>query len=270
MGRKIEFIYPVKTASVSVTGAQCELGCAHCGGHYLAHMLSLPQAQTLATQRYDSILVSGGCRRDGWVPWQEHLPALMALKSRFNLNMHVGLIRDEQQARQLAAIADCVSYDFVGDDATIKEVYGLTATVEDYVAGYRLLRRYTRVIPHICLGLNGGILVGEERALDILAAEGVAALVFIVFTPTAETRYAHCAPPELTAIRRLWDKARAMFPGVPLKLGCMRPGGAYRQTLDMAAVTTGLDAVVLPAPSAVAYAREHGFTIVRKEECCVL
>ena len=270
MGRKIEFVYPVRTAGVSVTGPACELGCAHCGGHYLAGMRTLAQAADLSPAQFDSLLVSGGCRRDGQVPWQEHRQALAALKGRFTLNMHVGLIRDAQQAAQVAALADCVSYDFVGDDATIREVYGLPATVEDYVAGYRLLRRYTRVVPHICLGLKGGVLAGEERALDILATEGVAGVVFIVFTPTAGTRYAHCPPPDLTAIRQLLIKARALLPQVPLKLGCMRPGGRYRQALDVAAVAAGLDAVVLPAPPAVAYAREHNFTIVRREECCVL
>lgn len=270
MGRKIEFVYPVKTASVSVTGANCELGCAHCGGHYLAQMHPLEQVGALSTERYASVLVSGGCRRDGQVPWQEHRQALAALKRHFTLNMHVGLIWNEQQATQVAALADCVSYDFVGDDATIREVYGLSATVDDYVVGYRLLRRHTRVVPHICLGLKGGVLAGEERALAILAAEGVTELVFIVFTPTAGTHYANCSPPDLAAVQRLLVKARAMFPDVPLKLGCMRPGGRYRQALDVSAVAAGLDAVVLPAPQAVAYAREHGFTIVRKEECCVL
>lgn len=269
MGRTIEFVYPVKTASVSVTGSHCELGCAHCGGHYLSHMLPLAQAGDIPAGRYTSLLVSGGCRRDGQVPWLVHQQDLQGLKKRFALNMHVGLVRDEQQAAQAAALADSISCDFVGDNAAIREVYGLSATVDDYLASYRLLRRYGRVVPHICLGLRGGVMAGEEQALEMLAAEGVEALVFIVFTPTAGTRYAHRQPPDLAAVCRVLARARTLFPRIPLKLGCMRPGGRYREELDVAAVDIGLDAVVLPAPRAVRHARKLGCTIVRKEECCV-
>ena len=42
---QITYALPVDTALVSVTGAACELDCAHCGGHYLRHMQPLEAAQ---------------------------------------------------------------------------------------------------------------------------------------------------------------------------------------------------------------------------------
>lgn len=60
-----------------------------------------------------------------------------------------------------------------------------------------------------------------------------------------------------------------MFPGTPIHLGCMRPGGAWRREADVLAIDAGVDLIVRPAPAAVEHARAQGISIVETDECCV-
>jgi hypothetical protein len=270
----IEFDYPAATQAVSVTGLQCGLDCAHCGGHYLKGMTTVEEALAAAAGPDraacpKSFLVSGGCDPRGKVPVLHHQAAIEALKAVGRVNFHVGLV-DEEEAKALAAYADAVSFDMVGDDGTIDEVFGLKRTVQEYIDSYRALRRHTKVLPHICIGLRGGRLSGEERALEILGREGADALVFIVFIPTPGTRYADRTPPPLDAVIDLLARARVQFPKTPMFLGCMRPAGRYRVDLDQAAVKCGVQKIVIPARQAVSLAGQLGLEIKRGEECCVL
>jgi len=262
------FAYPVKTKAISVTGTRCELNCAHCGGHYLKTMTPLTAVND-AAQLGASCLISGGCTTAGRVPVSEHLTALSALKEGRRFNLHVGLVADEEIAG-LAAVADQISFDFVGDDATIREVFGLDRTVEDYVRCYSALKARCRVMPHVCIGLHGGEIRGEYRALELLERLGCDGLTFIIFTPTRGTRFAGCLPPAPAEVVRLLVEARRRFPAVPLHLGCMRPGGRYRSEIDQWAVRAGVNTIVNPVPAAVRLAEELGLTIIRGEECCAL
>ncbi|HEY3425542.1 MAG TPA: radical SAM protein [Negativicutes bacterium] len=263
------FTYPYKTKAISVTGAGCQLNCAHCGGHYLKHMRPLAEIGGTEDCLGTSWLVSGGCKADGAVPLLDHVAKLQSLKQDRRFNIHVGLPSDSE-IDQIAAIADCISFDFVGDDATIREVFGTTHTVADYAHCYQALRRLSRVMPHICIGLHGGQIRGEYRAMELLSALGVDSLTFIIFTPTRGTCFADCLPPKITEVVELLTWARQKFPDIPLQLGCMRPGGRYRQEIDQYAVRLGMDTIVNPTPGAVALARELGLSVVQKEECCVL
>jgi uncharacterized radical SAM superfamily protein len=261
----ITFAYPLDTALVSLTGARCELGCAHCGGHYLQHMQPIEAAQV---EGATSVLVSGGCDALGRVPVVEHLDEVRALKPGRRLNWHVGLI-DEHAMQAIAPYVDVISFDVVGDQETIREVYGLEATPAGYAATYRVLRRYARVVPHITAGLRCGALGHERPAMDLLADIGLDALVFIVFMPTPGTRYAACSPPDVEAVAALLAEARLRFPEVPIQLGCMRPRLGYRARLDPLAVRAGVNAIVSPSREGRAAAGERGLEVVETRECCV-
>lgn len=262
------FAYPHKTKTISVTGAECQLNCAHCGGHYLKHMTPLAAVEA-DTELGSSCLVSGGCTAAGKVPVSQHLSALSAIKGERRFNLHVGLVADEEIAG-LAKIADQISFDFVGDDDTIREVFGLNSKVEDYVRCYTKLKEVNRVMPHICIGLHGGEIRGEYRALELLQQLGVEGLTFIIFTPTRGTRFAQCQPPAIAEVVKLMAEARRHFPAVPIHLGCMRPGGRYRSEIDQWAVRAGVNTIVNPVPDAVRLAEKLGLTVVRGEECCAL
>lgn len=262
---RITYAYPLDTALVSLTGAQCALGCAHCGGHYLRHMQPIEGAQV---EGATSVLISGGCDALGRVPVTEHLDEIRALRTGRRLNWHVGLI-DEPAMQAIAPYVDVISFDLVGDRETIREVYGLEATPEDYASTYRMLQRYASVVPHITVGLRCGTLGHERPALDLLAGLGLEALVLIVFMPTPGTRYARCPAPEVEAVAALIAEARLRFPEISLQLGCMRPRRSYRARLDPLAVRAGVNVIVSPSREGQAAAEALGLEGVRTQECCV-
>ncbi len=263
---EIEFDYPLDTISISLTGARCALDCAHCGGHYLRHMAPIWRVEATGAT---SCLISGGCDRRGRVPVTAHLDRIAALRPGRTMNWHVGLI-EEEDIRAIAPYVDVISFDFVGDDETIRQVYGLERTVEDYIRAYKLLRRYAPTLPHMTIGLRGGEIAGEYRALELLEELGVEGLVFIVLIPTPGTRYADRQPPPVEAVAEVLAEARLRFPDVLLHLGCMRPHGDYRSQLDPLAVQAGMNKIVSPAREAVRLAEELGLTIRRGQECCAI
>jgi uncharacterized radical SAM superfamily protein len=203
------------------------------------------------------------------VPVTKHLDVVRGMRAGRIMNWHVGLI-GEAEAEIIAPYVDVISFDFVGDDDTIREVYGLEVSVEDYVVAYELLRRHACVVPHITVGLKGGSISGEYKALDVLDDLGVEAITFIVFIPTAGTRYADAEPPRLEEVVDLLVEARLRFSTIPMHLGCMRPRGEYRDQLDPLAVRAGVNVIVSPARSAVTLAEELGLAIERREECCAV
>jgi uncharacterized radical SAM superfamily protein len=267
---RIEFVCPAKTLPVSVTGRDCHLNCAHCGGRYLENMAGLQEALDGKKGDRKSYLVSGGCDRQGSVPLPAHLEGIRQLARRGRLNLHTGLVGKEDIS-ELAQLAEVVSFDFVTDEQTIAEVYGLAAgSADKYLESYRRLRRRTRVVPHLCLGLKGGQMQGELAALASLQREGTDAISFIVFRPTPGTAYADRKPPPVAEAVTVIATARLMFPSVPLYLGCLRPGGTYRSMLDSLAVRAGVNKIVQPSPAARDLAALLGLEITRTEECCSL
>jgi len=263
---EITWSYPLDTAVLSLTGQQCALDCAHCGGHYLGGMRPIWEAEP---DRSTSCLISGGCDPAGRVPVLAHLDRVRAWRQGRTMNWHVGFVSEREMAT-IAPLVDVVSFDFVGDDLTIREVYGLDRTVDDYIQTYCLLRHYARTLPHITIGLRGGELGHELPALELLQELGVDGLVLLVFIPTPGTRYAARQPPSLLAAADLLAEARLRFPSVPLYLGCMRPRGRYREDLDPLAVRAGINVVVSPSRPARQVAVELGLVSRQSRECCVL
>lgn len=263
---EITWSYPLDTAVLSLTGPQCALDCAHCGGHYLGGMRPIWEAEPDAAT---SCLISGGCDRTGRVPVLAHLERVRAWRSGRTMNWHVGFV-SAQEMEAIAPLVDVVSFDFVGDDDTIEEVYGLARKVDDYVETYRILRRFARTLPHVTIGLRGGELGHELPAMRFLQELGVDGLVFLVFVPTPGTRYADREPPSPAAVTDLLAEARLRFPDVPLYLGCMRPKGRYRDELDPMAVRAGINVLVSPSRPARQLAAELGLETLQSRECCVL
>lgn len=265
---RISFDYPVDTAVISLTGPHCALCCAHCNGEYLQHMVPITEALERAGGS-PSYLISGGSDRSGKVPVTSHLDVVASLAAESRLNWHVGLISEEEMDA-IARYVDTVSFDFVGDDQTIQEVYGLNLTVEDYVRVYGQLAQRFRVVPHLTVGLRGGQLGHEHPALRLLEKlRGFDMLVFLVLIPTEGTAYADRQPPAVEDAIDLIADARLMFPDRTISLGCMRPHGEYRTRLDTLAVRAGVNRIVSPARQAMKLAEELGLQPDRRTECCV-
>ena len=263
---EIHFDYPVDTTPISLSGDRCALNCAHCGGHYLKHMRPISDAGTVESP---SCLISGGCDPHGRVLVTSHLDEIAALRVGRIMNWHVGLI-DRDEIETIAPYVDLISFDFVGDDETIREVYGLDKTVQDYIDTYELLREYTRVVPHLTIGLKGGEISGEYGALRILSRFEIERLVLLVLIPTPGTRYADRQPPPVEIVTDIVAEARLSFPQASINLGCMRPHGPYRAQVDVMAVRCGLNKIVSPAREAVKQAEALGLRIIRGRECCAI
>ncbi len=273
MPRTIRFDTLVDTRAVSVTGAACGSNCAHCGGHYLREMLTPEEARREARRsagRVRSWLVSGGCDRKGRVPLLADEGLLVELGRSGRLNLHAGLVRTPEEARAIARYAQAVSFDFVVDDETIEETYGFEGVSgEDFVRSFELLAAETRVVPHVLVGLHGGMVRGEFRALRRLRDLGAEGVVLLVLIPTEGSRYAGVQPPPLADVGQVIAEARRLFPDHPVRLGCMRPKGSYRAALDVAAVRAGVDRIAVPTPAAVREAKRLGLEVIWSSECCV-
>lgn len=240
--------------------------CAHCGGHYLRHMRPIWEAHADGAT---SCLISGGCDPSGRVPVTSHLAEVARLRPGRRMNWHVGFI-GEDELHAILPLVDVISFDVVGDAETAREVYGLDVALEDYMRMYDLLSAHARVVPHITIGLRAGKLSGERLALQALAARGANALIFLVLMPTEGTAFASCAPPDLREVTELLLDARVLLPAARLYLGCMRPHGAYRQSLDELAVRAGVNGIVSPTLTAERAAAQLGLEITWGDECCAL
>ncbi|MCD6551193.1 radical SAM protein [Thermotoga sp.] len=217
-------IDPSHTIPVSVTGTFCALNCPHCGARYLRHMISVEEIPLYVKKGYKSFLISGGMLADGSIPFEVHRDVLREYRERYNLlyNFHVGF----QKSEVAKELADVVSMDFFGDPEVMKRIYGLDLTPQEIL---QIARFYEKVVFHITIGILGGKITHEEKALEILSKE-TDTVVLNVFIPTPETPFADKNPPALEDTVRIFEKARRLFKRVIL--GCMQPKGEYRKKLQ--------------------------------------
>lgn len=268
-GADIEWVNPIRTAVLSVTGTACALNCGHCGGEYLKHMLPIERWRELNPSEISSCLISGGCDGLGRVPIDKYIELIPELASKWKLNMHLGLA-SEEVIRKIAPFCSVASFDFVVDDDTIREVYGFRGSKQIFLKTYNTMGDHIRVVPHICIGLRAGQISGELDAVRALADIGADAIVFIVFIPTPGTRYQGSLPPPVEGVVRIIATARCIFPTTPIYLGCMRPHGRYRHSLDSMAIRAGVNRIVAPTGQARAEAQTLGLNSSWIEECCAL
>lgn len=263
-GKKIELVFPVKTKAISITSEECALNCAHCNKHWLKGMSSSVEINGSVK----SCLISGGCDINGRVPLIENIELIKKLSKQTRLIAHTGLI-SEEDVKKIAPYIDSVSFNFIGDNETIKEVFGLKKEVDDFVESYLALKKHMKVYPHITIGLYGGKINGEYKALDILKEVGTEAIVFNIFIPTPDTEYSDREPPKVEKVLEIISHARLKFPNIPIYLGCMIPRGRYKRELDEQVVGL-VNRIVMPADTAIKKTKELNYETKKLEECCIL
>ena len=270
-GNKIEFSYPNETLAISTTNDSCNLNCAHCNGHYLKNMTPIDDYHTkIESKNISSLLLSGGCSFEGDVPINRHLETIKQLKEKgYKLNAHLGLMSKET-IETVCEYIDIVSFDLVFDKETIKEVYKIDKTRDDYIRVYEIIKENTEVAPHICIGLKGGEIKGEYEIINYLSENPPKKVTFIVLIPTKNTEYENVSPPDLEKVADVLCEARINLPNTEINLGCMRPRGQYRKELDELALMCGVNKIVLPSRSAKNKAIEMNMNTLETKECCVL
>lgn len=264
---------------ISVTGKACALRCEHCQGRLLERMIPAGSAEEMlrigkALRRRDcrGVLVSGGATADGRVPLEAFVGALAELKALgLRVIVHCGLVDPSTASGLQEAGVDQVLLDVIGDAATIREVYHLDRGPDDYRRSLDVLKSAgVALAPHVIVGLHGGRVRGEYEALRHIAEVGVERLVLVVLNPLPGTPLAGLAATPVDEVARVMSIARLLNPSTPISLGCARPAGRYRASLDRLAVDVGVNAIAYPSEEAVAYARQRGLAGSFHELCCTL
>ncbi len=265
---------------VSVTGSSCQLNCEHCRGRILEAMYHvegpdnlLKLGRNLSGKGCRGLLISGGSNSLGVVPLFKYVSCIKKLKEDLNLKIvvHTGLVDEALAGGLREAMVDAAMIDIIGANETIKEVCRLKATIEDYEDSLQWLEEYgVSVSPHVVIGLHYGRIMGEMKALQIISHHKVASLVLVVLNPLPGTPMRKIEGPSSKAVGRIFQRARRMFPEIPILLGCARPPGKESLQIEIQALEAGLNGIAYPSEEILRRAKESGLTARFSEYCCSL
>ena len=269
---------PMMFPSISVTGSFCALNCKHCGGAVLKNMLPAVTPQQLVQVCSDikqkggiGCLISGGCLPDGSVPIDKFVDAIAEIKRKLGLTImvHTGIIDFDMARRLKEAGVDAALIDIIGSDQTINEICRLNVHVSDYDKSLLALHKAgISLVPHVLVGLHYGKLMGEFKALQIIAKYSPSAVIIIALMPVKGTVIQDVAPPTPEDIAKVLVIARLMLPETPQVLGCMRPKGKHRAKTDKFAVKTGVNAIAFPDEQAIQLAESMEIVTMFSSFCC--
>jgi uncharacterized radical SAM superfamily protein len=275
--------------SISMSGEACALNCLHCGTVYLKDMepAATPKmledvCAQLKTEGARGVLLSGGCDMHGkMLNLEKLLPAIRKVHDMdLIIKLHTGFV-DEKLARKIAdAGVDIASMEMVGNAKTVKKIFGLDATAEDYLQTFKNLwdAGIPHICPHICVGLHEGKLKGEITALELLKTEiEPSTIAIIVLRPTKGTKLANIRPPTGEDVEKVVTHARRLFPKTKIILGALRPRGseqmgkiAERVDIEIGALEGGIDGAEVPSKEMLADAISRGFEIKKIQAYGVL
>jgi len=264
--------------TISVTGRGCALKCKHCGGKVLETMYpaTTPRklfdlCEQLNGKGALGCLISGGCLPNGSVPLGKFLDVIGRVKRELALTVlvHTGMINFHTAEALKKAKVDAALIDIIGSDETIRKIYNLDTTLNDYERSLEALDKAgINFVPHVIVGLHYGKLKGELNALRMISNYKPSALVIIAFMPIHGTEMEKVEPPKPTDIAKVTTAARLMFPKMPLALGCMRPKGKHRAEMDILAIKAGVNAIAFPEEEAIKFAEKHGYEVSFSSVCC--
>lgn len=223
-------------------------------------------ASRLESDGAAGFLLSGGCDRQGRVPLEGFGGVLRRIKRETGLmiNVHPGLVGKEEADMLSSAQVDTVSVDVAGSERTLREVYNLNVGIRDVERSLRFLRESSLPLtPHICVGVHGGRLLGESRALDIVSRYDPKALVLTALLPVPGTPFEPVRV-EGSLVVEFFRESRRALPNIPIVLGCMRPRDDRQ--LDQALLAEGIDGIAVPLPTTI---RTSGVKEI-KSTCCSL
>ena len=263
----------------SITAGGCALMCDHCQAKILEPMIPAVKPEILEQKVRDLILMqdlqgfllSGGSNKRNEIDYTRYYPVIEKLKTEFphlKVAIHTALT-DEAAAKQMeSAGVDTAMMDVIGAQETIRDVYHLDRSVDDFEATLAALSATSMEIsPHIVIGLHYGKILGEANALDMVSRYNVGALVLVVIMPfyskpgTFET-------PSTSDVGEIFLEARKRMGDKPVLLGCARPPGMHKRITDTYAVMAGLDGIAFPADGIVQVAEAIERPFTQAHACC--
>ena len=179
----------------SITGGACALDCDHCQAKILEPMIPATSPEMLERKVRDLILMqdlrgfllSGGSNRRNEIKYEKFLPVVERLKRDFpelKVAIHTALLDAARAKSMESAGVDTAMMDVIGAEETIRDVYHLDRSVDDFEATLAALTStQMEVVPHIVIGLHYGRILGEANALDICARHAISSLVLVVVMP---------------------------------------------------------------------------------------
>jgi len=244
---KIKFFYPIKTLPISLTGEFCSLNCLHCSGSYLKGMKTKEESlKILKDDAFSSVLISGGFNEKGSLDIVSNLDFLKKIKDlKKRIILHSGFI-SKSEIDLIKGLVDVISFDFIYDEETIREIYHLPYNGEDFKKEYLLLRRNIKTFPHIIVGLYKGKIKGEYEIIDVFAEIKPSTVIFLILIPTKNTPFQDISIPDIEEIKKLFQFSKRKLRLTNFVLGCMRPKDKLRDEIEIAAYESGFNGFVNP------------------------
>lgn len=254
--------------SFSVTGAQCQLLCEHCQGRFLKGMSSvngpdelLALADVVRSAGGTGFLLSGGCDEHGKVPLLPYVEAVRKIKTTTQLmvNLHPGLVSEEEADRLASSLADRVSFDLVLDEGVIRHRMHLGRSPVDYLCSFQALCQAFpgRVAPHILLGTGR-----EERELEAIREACREDVPCVILLSLVGEKVDDREGRLLRAVKETRSHGRTVL------MGCMRPRG--NPELEMRALEAGAEGMASPSVETLKMMKEKGWGVVERRYCCAL
>ncbi len=280
-GKHINFYYTSNYfPALSVTGTECALNCKHCGKTLLQRLtpVTTPKrfvetCKKLAKLGAKGVLITGGCSMNATVPINRFLDAITEVKKKTKLVLiaHTGLV-DYSEAKDLVnAGLDGAAVDIVGSVETAKAVYGIEISPKSYGSSLKALSRAKLPIisPHVCVGLDFGVLKHELVALRIISEIKPTSVVITALMPLRRTPMETVKPAPMD-VAKVIAIARLMFPMIPITLGCARSKGTDRELIERLAIYSGATSIAVPTANTIKEAQSLGMNVESYAACCAV
>ncbi len=271
---------PYRFPSISVTGKGCALSCEHCNANLLDTMIpaTTPDAlwgvfNDITKKGGSGCLVSGGATPKGDTPLMNFIPTIKRAKDELDLDIvvHTGVVYPETAQALGEAGIDGAMLDIIGADETLRQIYHLDMSVDIFDDSMTYLEDYgVPYMPHVIAGLHYGKLIGEAKAIKMIAKHKPNSVVVVAFMPLDRTPMHDVTPASPIDIARVIIATRLAIPDKPLILGCARPLGAHRRLTDKLAIDAGVNGIAYPSDEGYEYAEEKGFKLSFADQCCSL
>ncbi len=263
----------------SITAGACALMCDHCQAKILEPMIPATNPEMLDSKVRDLVmlqdlqgfLLSGGSNRRNEIKYEKYYPVVERLKHDYphlKIAIHSALLDKRRAGLMESAGVDTVMMDVIGSQDTIRDVYHLDRSVDDFEHTLEALCSTSmEVVPHIVIGLHYGQIRGEADALDIVSRHPIQSLVLVVIMPFYASAGTFVTP-ATGDVGRIFLEARRRIPDRQVLLGCARPPGIHKRVTDAYAVMAGLDGIAFPADGSVAVAKAIGRPYYQEHACC--
>jgi uncharacterized radical SAM superfamily protein len=265
--------------NISITGTNCTLNCEHCKKNLLENMIPVTNGEELKSlgnqlieKGCKGVLISGGATSSGEVPLDNYFQALSYLKKLgLKVLVHTGLATQET-ARKLRQVGvDQVLLDIIGDKETIEKIYHLDKKPSDFLNSMQVLTdNGLDVVPHILIGLNFGQIIGEYNALEMVTRVKPNNIVLVVLSPRKGTPMEGVKTPSANEVGKIAAITRILNQNANISLGCARPPGNEKDTMEKYAIQAGITGIAYPMDETIDYAQQLGLEIVFQDVCCSL